>query len=395
MQASQIRKWKKEESRLRLKSNINPNANSVHAGRKVDNRDFEQLIYDWIVKQRNAELAVSTSAIIAKALSMDGSFKDGCEKKLRYWVYPFLSRWNLSCRMATRTGQRLNGHLLSVRQSFSEGIRTQFLEGGQYCDVPPDMFVNMDETAVYFEAKENRTVHFKGENTISIRSTGSNSKRLSVCVAVSSNGCKLPLFFIFKGQPNGRIEKALSDVLPPNTFGCCQSKGWMDQRSMKIWFEKVWKQYVANSSKSVLLLDDFICHKQPEFLDLASEVGTSIELIPGGYTCVLQPCDVGIMKSLKGGIRQCYTKWAAQNLCGLPSDQSIPTPDRKDVSEWISRVFHTISSECITATFSHIGFLPEHESPPLTPFPLTPFPYFDDHDGEVISYEDVVHVLGE
>lgn len=86
------------------------------------------------------------------------------------------------------------------------------------------MFVNMDKTAVFFEAEQKRTVHYEGENTISIKIIGRNSRRMPVCVAVLSNAAKLPLFLIFIGQPGGCIELSLPSILPQNTFGFCQAK---------------------------------------------------------------------------------------------------------------------------------------------------------------------------
>lgn len=97
------------------------------------------------------------------------------------------------------------------------------------------MFVYLDETAVFFEAKQKRIIYFKIENTISIKCSGSNSLRMTACVAVTSNGNKLTYILTFKGQPNGRIETSRKDILPCNNFGCCQSNGWMDKRSMQLW----------------------------------------------------------------------------------------------------------------------------------------------------------------
>jgi hypothetical protein len=43
-------------------------------------------------------------------------------------------------------------------------------------DVADSLFVNMDETAIFFEPKLKKTINSKGKNTVSVRCSGSNSK---------------------------------------------------------------------------------------------------------------------------------------------------------------------------------------------------------------------------
>lgn len=389
---AQIRVWIKQEHFLIEKMTTNPKACSIHHGRLVENVALEKDVFDWIVHQREAEIAVSTTSIISKALSLDSNFKDHDQKKLQHWVYPFMARWKLTCRMATRVGQKLNGHLLSVREGFSEVLRLKFKSGGAYETVPSSRFVNMDETAVFFEAKPKSTVHMIGDNTVSVRCTGSNSRRMTVCVSVACDGTKLPLFVIFKGQPNGKIEKDLDNILPENVFGCCQSKGWMDERSMKIWTDLVWKPYVADYERSVLLLDDFSCHKQDCLLEIMESVGTHVELIPGGYTCVLQPCDVGVIRSLKNGIRKHYMEWASAKYLTVDTRSSLPAPNKREVSLWTLNSFNAISEECVRATFDHIGFTEIGLDQACTPYPDTPFPFFNDFDNNSVADLDAVDI---
>ena len=201
IQPSQIRKWKRMEHTLREKSEKNCTALTIHKGRSPEDENLERILYEWIMQQREAEVAVSTTNVMAKARSIDPNFKDGDDTKLRYWVYPFLQRWELTLRVATRKGQKLSGHLLSVRANFVERVMEMFDANGPLSNVQPSMFVNMDETAVFFESKPNSTIHQTGANTVAIRCSGSSNKHMTVCVAVASNGYKLPLFVIFKGAP--------------------------------------------------------------------------------------------------------------------------------------------------------------------------------------------------
>ena len=45
-------------------------------------------------------------------------------------------------------------------------------------------------------------------------------------------------------------------------IGSAQKKGWMDNNTMEIWYNKVYRPYIANCEKeSGLLLDDYKVHK--------------------------------------------------------------------------------------------------------------------------------------
>lgn len=217
-------------------------------------------------------------------------------------------------------------------------------------------FVNMDQTAIYFDSKTRTTVSERGERTVSIRSD-SSSKRITLSVAVAYDGTKLPLFVVFKGQPNGRIEQDLPNILPAGMYGCCQKNAWMDERACLLWVDKVWKPYVAGTSKSLLLLDDFKCHKQRAFASRLDVLGTTLSLIPGGYTCVLQPCDVGINKPLKDRVRATCAKWKSEKYASLGPTDTVPTPSRQELCQWLREAWADISTSVVCNAFRGAGYV--------------------------------------
>ncbi len=97
------------------------------------------------------------------------------------------------------------------------------------------LFVNMDETAFFFDCKPKRAVYMKGDKTVSIRVGGGTGKRPTLCLPVAFDGTKLPLFVIFKATPCGLVELSLPVILPDGLHGCCQVNGLMDEFGMRIW----------------------------------------------------------------------------------------------------------------------------------------------------------------
>jgi len=207
IQRAQIRKWTKAEENLRAAMLRNPSARSLNRGRSVQDQQVEEGMYSWFLDLSSKEIQVKTKMFVQRALQDHPTFHGGDTKKLKNWVYKFLNRYNMSIRRITHKGQKLRTHLLEVRDDTAASIRSRFAEGGSLQGLDYRYFVNMDETAVYFESKSNTTVSKRGVKTVPARDSGSNSKRCTVCVAVAADGTKLPLFYVFKGAPNALIEK--------------------------------------------------------------------------------------------------------------------------------------------------------------------------------------------
>eukprot|EP00171_Calliarthron_tuberculosum_P022020 IDg22020t1 len=112
------------------------------------------------------------------------------------------------------------------------------------CNMSHNLFVNMDQTAIYFESNPVATVNSRGEKTISIRA------------------------------------------------GAGVKECWMDERTTALWLEKIWKPHASGKSHSLLLLDKFKCHTQAKFISTLRAMNTRLVIVPGGCTSVLQPCDV-------------------------------------------------------------------------------------------------------
>ncbi|RLN94042.1 hypothetical protein BBJ28_00026839 [Nothophytophthora sp. Chile5] len=130
----------------------------------------------------------------------------------------------------------------------------------------------------------------------------------------------------------------------------------MDARGCKLWVEKVWAPYVAGQSNSVLLLAESKGHLQGPFNRQLADMGTEVAVISGGYTCVLQPYDVGINKPLKDALRAQYDTWAAVQMVDLRPDQNVPVSRREDIVPMLANARYGITSQSIRDTFASIGY---------------------------------------
>ena len=95
-----------------------------------------------------------------------------------------------------------------------------------YCNLigNPKSFINMDEAAVYLNCAPNRTVHLKGEKTVSATIKRSSSMRFTLSLPIAMDGSKLPLFVIFK-CPQVEVWKDLCLLYyRPVLLGLCSQK---------------------------------------------------------------------------------------------------------------------------------------------------------------------------
>ena len=201
------------------------------------NPELEYSVYEWIMEQRFAEIPVSTIDVIDKAVSLNPSFKNGDEKKRLYGVYDFLKRQKLSVRTRTRVIQIRGTAMQAVKESYCRSIMNTIRN--RIGD--PKRLINMDETNVYLNCTPMRTVHPKGERTVAVNIGGITPTRFTFTVTVAMDGSKLPLFVIFKGKRGDKIEKSFRKIVPAGITACVQAKGWMDNYTMGIWCNKIYR----------------------------------------------------------------------------------------------------------------------------------------------------------
>ena len=104
----------------------------------------------------------------------------------------------------------------AVRGSFAQSTMTHI----HMNDIPSSLFVNMDETAIYFDTPQITTINVHGAKTVSVRRGSGISQRCTLCITVAASEDKLPLFVILKVRQNDSIAKNLHQILPSGMHGC-------------------------------------------------------------------------------------------------------------------------------------------------------------------------------
>ncbi|CAI7841137.1 unnamed protein product, partial [Closterium sp. NIES-53] len=65
-------------------------------------------------------------------------------------------------------------------------------------DYPLDLILNADQTPLFLEMPAERTLEMKGARTVHVQSAGYEKERVTVMLAVTASGLKLPPYVVFK-----------------------------------------------------------------------------------------------------------------------------------------------------------------------------------------------------
>ena len=114
----------------------------------------------------------------------------------------------------------------------------------------------MDETAVYFEMPEKKTIELKGTKKVEINTFGHDKERISVLLAIAGNGNKLPPLLIYKGKEGKFLENKLQkvkEVLDKKILVACQENSWCDQDIFLKWYNEIYLKYEIFQEKKMLI----------------------------------------------------------------------------------------------------------------------------------------------
>lgn len=110
-----------------------------------------------------------------------------------------------------------------------------------------------------------------------------------------------------------------------------QKKAWMDEVIMKQWIKDIWQVY-TKKKPSLLFLDTFTAHLTSEVQDLFKKSNTTVIIIPGGCTSVLQPLDVSINKPFKDYLRR---SWMEYMVDETERTKEVKPPTKQHIINWV------------------------------------------------------------
>ena len=134
---------------------------------------------------------------------------------------------------------------------------------------------------------------------------------------------------VFKGTTNRCVSGVRSS---DGTLISYQKKAWIDENEMLKWIRNIWIRY-TKKKPSLLFLDSFSAHLTDQVKEAFTQFNTTIVVIPGGCTSILQPLDVSINKPVKAVIRRSWEQYMLEQ--SEKGDGKISPPSKQVIVNWI------------------------------------------------------------
>ena len=306
----------------------------------------EQELSRWVSYQRRMGLTVShmdlqreMKRLVADPVAFRAS---------NSWVQGFKKRFCLSFRRVTTRSMSVLNYL---HEPISE-VQEHFVHRVNQNMTGLSHLVNMDEVPVWLDLSSRYTLDTKGIKQVVVRSGSQTRARITVVLTCTGDGRKLPPVILAKSKNQVRNCQDIAGV-----HVWLQKKAFMDTDTMRAWLsEQYLSSYLRPTTDYTLLLDRAPAH-------IASSLRTLLEpihpmFIPGGYTPLLQPLDVGINKTFKDNLRTLYREWQHIQMMNDDIRQSpqTVTPPLHQIAVWVAESWRRVSPQTIQNSFAKVGY---------------------------------------
>lgn len=217
----------------------------------------------------------------------------------------WVKRWKKRHRIVSREGTRVVStkgieEAAQVRQygtDFVDRIKSLIPVYGE------DNVYNTDQSGFKIELYSGRTLAEKGAKDVELSYQQKNSATHSYTIqpTFSASGQVFSPLLIVLAEKEGRFGVRDSKTMFKHSvlFSCATTSGLVTKPVIKDWYEHVF--YKNCGDECLLMLDSLSSYKDQEYYDEVKpdHIDCRVEVIPPGTTGQVQPCDVGIFRTLK------------------------------------------------------------------------------------------------
>ena len=182
--------------------------------------------------------------------------------------------------------------------------------------VPPENLFNYDETALRDDPGSSKCIFKKGSKYCE-RVMNTSKQSFSVMFCGSAAGVMMPPMVVYKAQNR---YPSWEEYGPKGTVYSCSKSGWFDGPNFEMWFFQLALPHLKRLvGKKLLIGDNLSSHISNDVIQACNNNQIEFVCLPPNSTDKLQPLDVGVFRSLKGGWRGVVTNYKEKNpkLCGI------------------------------------------------------------------------------
>lgn len=353
---TQVQGILKRKAELMEEYDSNNNGARKRACYRSEHEDIDKLTWAWFQRARGLNTPVSGPMIQQQALDYAKELGKVDFRASNGWLTRFKTRHNIGS--ATLSGERA-----SVDQDDVTSWRQRLPEITK--DFAPEDVYNMDETGLFFRALPDKTLAVRGSDCAG----GKKAKeRLTVVLCVNAVGdFEKPLVIGHAKKP--RCFKNLNPHQLPVTW-TANKKAWMTTAIFTEWIKKFNRRMRAQGRHVLLLLDNAPSH--PQDLNLTH---VTLRFLPAGTTSVLQPLDLGIIKTMKGYYRTRLLRAVLSKIeTSSSASETAKATSCLDACHWVAAAVKNIRKETVVRCFQKAGLGSQSEdNDPDDDLPLARF----------------------
>lgn len=341
---STFRHWYQKRDQIR--SNDDKQRRIKGGGSRPALGALEEILCDEIIELRISKVKVTRKFVADRALELANDAGIALKASNR-WLDGFLSRNNFSLRRMTNLTSLSDEEL--IRRAVAFLIYLQKALPG----LDLDNTVLMDESAVYFEDCRTQTVDIQGRRHVVLKSTGYASMRITVILAFTALGKKLPPLLIHKGK-SGPI------TLYNGVASVKQEKAWVDSNLIIKWIDRAFPPLNMSPNKAIVW-DSCRAHLSKAVKDHCRKRKINLIVIPGGLTAYLQAGDIGVYKRFKDNMGRIINDWKTGGNMTYTKNGNPKAPSAEIAREWVKKAWQQTEDNVVKNSIAAAGFGNEPE----------------------------------
>jgi len=347
-----VREWRANKNKIfvLLGTKKGKERSRLHGGgRKPLSTRLEEVLLEWIENRRSRGLRVSCKHIMKKAEIVyrdvtEGNHVDEDFKASRGWLCRFMKRNGLSLRRKTSVAQQDPDKMLGKLVSYI--IQVKRLQ--KQHNYGPSDIIAMDETPVWCDMVSETTIDTTGKKSITLKTTGHEKSRVSVCLAAKADGTKLKPMVVFKGAK--REVAALNEEFKHRAVVATSTNAWMNTELTHVWVNSVLG--IFSFKRRLLAWDSYECHIEDSISDAIRSKKIDRVIVPGGCTKYIQAPDVSWNKPFKSLCTEKYDEWLGTvGLYQETAAGNLKAPPRRTILKWILDSWNELPVEIIQKSF--------------------------------------------
>ena len=310
--------------------------------------ELNSALYEWFCGLRSNNVPVSGPLIANKALILAAEMGLNDFKASSGWLSNWKKAYNIGQLKVCGESADVDKDVVADWQGRLHSVCEGYTANNIY---------NADETGLFYRAFPDKSLAIRGQEC---KGGKSSKERVSVLLTVSMSGEKLAPWVIGKAN-RPRCFKGLNLGDLPCVWRA-NRRAWMTSVIFLEYLRWLNRKMALQCRNILLFVDNAPCHPH----DLPPLPNVNVKFLPPNTTCSTQPCDLGIIQTVKVHYRkQLLTAVIARLDGGVDKNDIKKSVNVYDAVQWLAVSWKQVKPSTVTKCFQKAGFTCETVSDPV------------------------------